>query len=120
MTLGLESDSQRPALDTTRRRGGAWGTRGDRVPHLSGGLGANGLAIDAGSGPEVAKLGEPLLLDSLEVARLLGLGRTKVFQMMARSELPVVRIGRCVRVSRPALLAWIQERIVVRASDWQA
>ena len=50
---------------------------------------------------------ERLLLDSVEVAALLGLSRSKVFQMMARAELPVMRIGRCVRVPRSALDEWI-------------
>jgi len=52
----------------------------------------------------------PLLLRAEEAARLLGLGRSKVFQMMATGELPgVVRIGRAVRVSREALEAWVRE-----------
>ena len=51
-----------------------------------------------------------LLVDSREVARLLGIGRTKAFQMMARDELPVVRIGRCVRVSRAGLERWVTEQ----------
>jgi excisionase family DNA binding protein len=52
----------------------------------------------------------PLLLDSRVVAELLGLGRTKVFQMMASGELPVIRIGRCVRVPRTGLESWIATR----------
>ena len=60
--------------------------------------------------PEPGEVTGPLLLDSREVASLLGLGRTKVFQMMARAELPVVRVGRCVRVPRLALLAWIDSQ----------
>ncbi|SRR5713226_6609136 len=55
--------------------------------------------------------GPPLLVDSQEVARLLGIGRTKAFTMMARDELPVVRIGRCVRVSRHALIDWIANEV---------
>ena len=51
-----------------------------------------------------------LLVDSREVARLLGIGRTKAFQMMARDELPVVRIGRCVRVSLAGLEQWVTEQ----------
>ena len=47
-----------------------------------------------------------MLLDSREVSRLLGIGRTKAFELMAR-EVPVVRIGRCVRVSRLELTEWI-------------
>lgn len=51
-----------------------------------------------------------LLLDSREVATLLGLGRTKVFELMAAGELPVIRIGRSVRVPREALVTWIARR----------
>jgi len=56
----------------------------------------------------------PWLLDGREVARLLGIGRTKAFQLMATGELPVVRIGRCVRVSRVALQAWVDEQLTAR------
>jgi excisionase family DNA binding protein len=52
----------------------------------------------------------PLLLDSRAVAELLDLGRTKVFQMMTTGELPVIRIGRCVRVPRSGLESWIATR----------
>ena len=51
---------------------------------------------------------DALLLDSREVARLLGIGRTKAFQLMARGEIPVVHIGRCVRVPREGLENWIR------------
>jgi len=53
-----------------------------------------------------------LLLDSREVAALLGLGRTKAYELMARSEIPVIRIGRSVRVPRKALIQWISERTI--------
>jgi excisionase family DNA binding protein len=52
---------------------------------------------------------EPLLLKAGDVAKLLGLGRSKVFAMLAVGELPVVRIGRSVRVPRAALDDWIAE-----------
>ncbi len=64
-----------------------------------------GLGGTSASHP-VLPLAEPLLLDSREVARLLGVGRTKAFELMAGA-LPVVRIGRSVRVSRSALELWI-------------
>jgi excisionase family DNA binding protein len=60
--------------------------------------------------PPPPDAGESLLLDSHEVSRLLGIGRTKAFQLMARGEVPVVRIGRCVRVPRPALMDWINDQ----------
>jgi len=55
---------------------------------------------------------ERMLLDSREVSHLLGIGRTKAFEMMARGELPIVRIGRCVRVPRSALAGWICDKTV--------
>jgi excisionase family DNA binding protein len=79
------------------RRGGAWGTGADPVPHTE-------QPADLHS---AARGEQKVLLDSRDVSRLLGLGRTKVFEMMARSELPVIRIGRCVRVPREALMEWI-------------
>ena len=53
---------------------------------------------------------EPLLLKAGDVAKLLGLGRSKVFAMLTVGELPVIRIGRSVRVPRAALEGWIAER----------
>ena len=52
---------------------------------------------------------EPLLLKAGDVAKLLGLGRSKVFAMLAVGELPVIRMGRSVRVPRVALEDWIAE-----------
>jgi excisionase family DNA binding protein len=47
------------------------------------------------------------LLRAHEVAKLLALGRTKVYEMLEAGELPVVRIGTAVRVPRGRLLRWI-------------
>ena len=52
---------------------------------------------------------EPLLLKAADVAELLGIGRSKVFAMLAAGELPVIRLGRPVRVPRSALEGWIAE-----------
>jgi excisionase family DNA binding protein len=52
---------------------------------------------------------DQLLMRAEEVARALGLGRSKVYEMMQSGELPVVRIGRSVRVSRAARLADVPE-----------
>ena len=50
---------------------------------------------------------EALLLRAADVAAILDLGRSKVYEMMKKGELPVVRIGRSVRVPRSALTEWI-------------
>ena len=52
-------------------------------------------------------LDESPLLEAPEVARLLGIGRTKVYELIAKRELPVLCIGRCVRVPRAQLQQWI-------------
>lgn len=48
-----------------------------------------------------------LLLRVSDVSRLLGIGRSTAYELIARGELPVIRIGRLVRVPRPALEKWI-------------
>jgi excisionase family DNA binding protein len=53
---------------------------------------------------------EPLLLRPSEVAQLLGISQRKVTQMCTDGELPSIKIGRCVRISRKALDRWIAER----------
>ncbi len=71
----------------------------------------------------VAPVGDglPLLLRGAEVARLLGIGRSTAFMLMASGELPVVRIGRSVRVSREALYGWLERRIEWPANgEWAA
>jgi excisionase family DNA binding protein len=43
---------------------------------------------------------EVLLMRAAEVARTLGLSRSKIYQMMRDGALPVVRVGRAVRVPK--------------------
>lgn len=50
------------------------------------------------------------LLRADEAARLLGVSRSKAYELMACRAIPIVRIGRSVRVPRTALLRWIEER----------
>ncbi len=53
----------------------------------------------------------PLLLRLTEVAEQLGLGRSTVYQLLQRGDLPCVRIGRSVRVPADALAEWVRERV---------
>ena len=50
---------------------------------------------------------EVLLMRADEVARTLGLSRSKIYQMMSDGALPVVRVGRAVRVPKAALRDWV-------------
>lgn len=51
-----------------------------------------------------------LLLRVEEVGRLMGLGSTKVRELIGSGELEAVRIGRAVRVPRRALTRWLDAR----------
>ena len=53
-----------------------------------------------------------VLLRATEVARLLGVSRSQAYYMMAVGQLPVVRIGRAVRVPKQALADWIVRKTV--------
>jgi excisionase family DNA binding protein len=46
------------------------------------------------------------LADLPEVCRFLRLGRTKVYSLVTTGELPVVRLGRALRIPRRALLQY--------------
>jgi len=59
---------------------------------------ARAVAPPAGRQPD-----EPLLLRISEAARLLTVSRSTMYQLVARGEVPAVRIGRSVRVSRREL-----------------
>ena len=53
---------------------------------------------------------QPLLLNIPQVATMLCLSRTKVYELIAIEGLPVVRFGRAVRVSRISLQQWVERR----------
>jgi excisionase family DNA binding protein len=51
---------------------------------------------------------EPLAVGIPEAARLLGIGKTLAYEAAKRGELPVIRIGRRVVVSRARLYALLE------------
>ena len=53
---------------------------------------------------------EPLLLTIPQVMKLLGLGRTKIYQLIDKEGFPVIRFGRAVRVSSTSLQEWLKRR----------
>ena len=53
-----------------------------------------------------------VLLRAVEVARLLGISRSQVYAMMASGQLPVIRIGRAIRVPKRALADWVTSNTV--------
>jgi len=51
-----------------------------------------------------------LLLRIPEVAETLGIGRTKIYELIATGELPTIRVGRAIRISVSTLQKWVEER----------
>lgn len=51
---------------------------------------------------------QPLLLKPEQVQEMTGWGRTKVYELIKNSSLPVVRQGRGVRIPFDALQNWIR------------
>jgi excisionase family DNA binding protein len=54
---------------------------------------------------------EKLLLRPVEAAEAIGIGRSKVYELIARGDLPSVRIGASVRVPVDALRGWIARQL---------
>ena len=53
---------------------------------------------------------EKILLKPTEAAETLGIGRTRVYEMLASGELPSIRLGRSIRVPVAALKQWIERQ----------
>jgi prophage regulatory protein len=53
---------------------------------------------------------ERLLLKPMEVTQVLGIGRSLVYELIARKEIPSVRLGRCIRVPADSLKRWLKDQ----------
>jgi len=53
---------------------------------------------------------EKILLKPFEVGQVLGIGRSLVYELIAKREIPSVRLGRCLRVPKESLKQWLKER----------
>ncbi len=53
---------------------------------------------------------EKLLLKPSEAAQILCIGRSLMYELLARKEIPSVRLGRCLRVPTESLQRWLKEK----------
>ncbi|MCC6958854.1 MAG: excisionase family DNA-binding protein [Dehalococcoidia bacterium] len=60
--------------------------------------------------PSNDPLNERLLLGVSEAAVLLSVSRSSCYQLLLAGELPVVRLGRSVRIPVAALQKWLDDR----------
>jgi excisionase family DNA binding protein len=52
-----------------------------------------------------------LLLRPAEAAEILGLGRSKAYELIASGVLPSVRIGKSIRVPAESLRQWVSDQL---------
>jgi excisionase family DNA binding protein len=53
---------------------------------------------------------ERLLLRVPEAAEMLGLSRSKIYELLEKDGLPFVKIGRCKRIPVTGLHKWVEEQ----------
>jgi excisionase family DNA binding protein len=58
----------------------------------------------------VSETAERLLLRIPEAAQRLGLGRSTVYELIQDGQLPVIRIGKAVRIPASRLAAWVESQ----------
>jgi excisionase family DNA binding protein len=51
-----------------------------------------------------------LLVRIPDRAETLGIGRSKIYELIATGELPTIHVGRAVRISASTLHKWVEER----------
>ena len=54
---------------------------------------------------------EPILVTAREAASLLGISRSRVFELLTTGELPSLTIGRSRRIPLDLLVAWVRDRV---------
>ncbi|MCZ2109417.1 MAG: helix-turn-helix domain-containing protein [Dehalococcoidia bacterium] len=57
------------------------------------------------------------LLTVPETARILRISRNLAYELVARNEIPAIRLGRVIRVSRYSLNEWIASQAAQRAEQ---
>jgi len=53
---------------------------------------------------------EKMVLKPSEVSEVLGIGRTRAYELLSTGELPSIRIGKSIRIPVTALKQWMEER----------
>ena len=62
---------------------------------------------------------DKLLYTVPEAAAQLGIGRSKLYELLNSRALPLVRIGRAVRIPAAALEEWVARQVAEEAADEQ-
>ena len=69
-----------------------------------------GAIVSERAGGRITSFGElPLVLTVDEARRVLRIGRRQLYQAIARRDVHTVKVGRCIRIPRSSLEAWLAE-----------
>ena len=58
-----------------------------------------------------------LLLRPMEAAQVMGIGRSKVYELLARGEIPSVRIDGFMRIPLDKLKEWIERKSTAASKE---
>jgi len=53
---------------------------------------------------------EKLLLRPMEAANIIGVGRTRMYEMIASGEIPAIHLGRSIRIPTNKLRQWVEDK----------
>lgn len=59
---------------------------------------------------------DKILLTPRDVGKLLGISRGKCYELFRRSDFPVLKLGKLMKVTREALEQWISTQIQIKES----
>ena len=55
---------------------------------------------------------EKLLLRPWEAAEIIGISRSKMYELLSEGQIPVVKIDKSIRISVEELKGWIEEKTI--------
>jgi excisionase family DNA binding protein len=107
--LTWDADSVPPSREirTDHRRAVVRGRSAETAPAL-----AVEVVVQHPDKPAATHGQHPMLLTVRDVEAELQLGRTRTYELLRSGEIPVIRLGRAVRIPRDALRCWIDAHIV--------
>lgn len=56
----------------------------------------------------------PIILTAKDISEILHVSKPTAYEIMNRSDFPLMRIGRCKRVLRDEFFSWVKSRDVLR------
>ena len=61
----------------------------------------------------------PEVMDIKTLAQYLGMGRSKIYNLIRQKKIPASRIGRQYRFSKELVEQWLRERLITRPEESQ-